>query len=69
MAGAYIKITEDKILNDRFYLGVIFFDQDKTVWYRGPFKLVGDTKFSIDDKNSYLFWEGELLHLKQNSYL
>ena len=67
--GAYIKIEEDKNINDNIYQGVIFFDYDKTVWYRGPFKLVGDIKFKIDNHDLYLFWDGEKVHLQKNSYL
>jgi len=67
--GVYIKIEEGKNINDELYQGVIFFEHDKTVWYRGQFKLVGDIKFSIENHNSYLFWDGEKVHLQQNSYL
>ena len=67
--GVYIKITEDNNLNDNYYQGVIFFDHDKTVWYRGPFQLVGDLEFSIDNHDVYLFWDGERVHLQQDSYL
>lgn len=57
--GAYIKTEEDKNLNDNLYKGGIFFEHDKTVWYRGPFKLVGDIKLSINNHDSYLFLDGE----------
>lgn len=67
--GVYIKIFEDNNPTDKLYQGVIFFDHDKTVWYRGPFKLVGELNFSIDDHDSYLFWDGERVQLKQSSYL
>jgi hypothetical protein len=67
--GAYIKITEDNNPDDNLYQGVIFFDYDKTVWYRGPFKLIGNLDFSIDDHDPYLAWDGERLYLKQSSYL
>jgi len=67
--GVYIKIEEDKNLNDKLYQGIVFFEHDKTVWYRGPFKLVGDVRFSIDDHDLYLFWDGEKIHLQQSSYL
>jgi len=67
--GAYIKIEEDRNTNDNLYQGVIFFDYDRTVWYRGPFKLIGDIKFSIEDHDLYLFWDGERIHLQHDSYL
>ena len=67
--GVYIKIEEDSNPNDNIYQGVIFFDHDKTVWYRGPLKLVGKLKFSIKDHNSYRFWDGERVQLKESSYL
>lgn len=67
--GAFLKIEEDNNLNDNLYQGVVFYEYDKTVWYRGPFKLVGDIKFSTEDHNSYLFWDGDKIHLKDSSYL
>ena len=67
--GAYIKIEEDNNRNDDLYQGVIFFDHDKSVWYHGPFKLIGDIEFSIENRDLYLFWDGERLHLQQSSYL
>jgi hypothetical protein len=67
--GAYIKIEEDNNTHDKLYQGVVFFEYDKTVWYRGPFKLVGDIKFTVDNHDLYLFWDGEKIHLQQGSYL
>ena len=67
--GAYIKIEEDNNINDNLYQGVVFFEHDKTVWYRGPFKLIGDLEFTIDNHDLYLFWDGERIHLQQGSYL
>ncbi|HWR32832.1 MAG TPA: hypothetical protein VN451_04880 [Chitinophagaceae bacterium] len=67
--GAYIKIEEDNNTHDNLYQGVVFFENDKTVWYRGPFKLVGDLKFSVENHDLYLFWDGEKIHLQQGSYL
>lgn len=67
--GVYIKINEDNNPNDNLYRGVIFFDHDKTVWYRGPFKLVGKLDFHIDNHDSYLFWDGVRVQLKDSSYL
>jgi len=67
--GVYIKIEDDNNPNDKLYQGVIFYDADKTVWYRGPFKLVGNIKFSIKDHDQYLFWDGEKVHLVEESYL
>ena len=67
--GAYIKIEENKNKNDDLYQGIIFFDHDKTVWYRGPFKLIGDITFSVENHDLYLFWDGERLHLQESSYL
>jgi hypothetical protein len=67
--GVYIKILENENLDNKLYQGVIFFDHDKTVWYRGPFKLVGNINFSVDNHDLYLFWDGERVHLKESSYL
>ncbi|MCW8935355.1 MAG: hypothetical protein OQK98_11580 [Gammaproteobacteria bacterium] len=67
--GVFLKVEDDNNLNDNLYKGVIFYEHDKTVWYRGPFKLVGDIKLDTDNHNLYLFWDGEKIHLKQSSYL
>ena len=67
--GVYIKIEQNNNPDNDIYQGVIFFDHDKTVWYRGRFKLVGKLNFSISDHNSYLFWDGERVQLKESSYL
>ena len=67
--GVFIKITDDNKLNDRIYEGVVFFDYDKSVWYRGPFKLVGNISFIATNHDQYLFWDGERIHLQETSYL
>ena len=67
--GVFLKVTDDGNPNDLFYHGVIYFESDKTVWYKGQLKLVGDTSFSPEDKDRYEGWDGERLHLKNGVYL
>jgi len=67
--GVFVKIQEDANLEDEFYQGVIYFDGNKNIWYKGEFKLVGDINFSPDDHGQYQFWDGEKLYLKNSAYL
>ena len=67
--GAFVNIKEDANPDDRIYAGTIYFDSDMTVWYSGPFRLVGDIEFLPDNHELYIYWDGERLHLENNSYL
>lgn len=67
--GVFVDIREDNIKNDRKYYGTIYYDADQTVWYQGPFQLIGNLEFNIDDHQQYIGWDGEKLHLKAASYL
>ena len=67
--GAFVNIKEDQNPDDRIYLGTIYFEHDKSVWYQGAFKLVGNLDFSVNKHDQYIFWDGERLHLKESSYL
>lgn len=67
--GVYILIEEDENLNDSLYCGRVYYEDDKTIWYEGPFKLVGDIDFSINNRDQYLGWDGESILLKESSYL
>jgi len=53
----------------RFIRVLFFFEYNKTVWYRGHFKLVGNIKLDINNHDLYLFWDGEKIYLKEYSYL
>jgi len=67
--GVYILIHDDKNSEDKIYYGKIFYDSDKTVWYEGPLELIGDLDFSVENREQYLGWDGESLHLIESSYL
>ena len=67
--GVFVKITDDENTHDDIYSGTIYYDADQTIWYEGSFKLVGSLKFSVDDHNLFLAWDGERLYLKESSYL
>ncbi len=67
--GVFVDIKDDNNRNDTIYYGTIYFDSDKTIWYQGPFKLVGSINFQVDDHEQYSGWDGERLHLQDSSYL
>jgi hypothetical protein len=67
--GAFIDIKDDGNVNDRIYFGTVYYDADREVWYRGPFRLVGSLNFDVNNHNQYLGWDGERLYLKESSYL
>ncbi len=67
--GVFISIKDDDNPNDRIFIGTIYFDTDNTVWYQGPLRLVGNIKFAANNRDLYLFWDGNRLHLKESSYL
>jgi len=67
--GVFVDIKEDNNRNDTIYYGTIYFDSDKSIWYQGPFKLVGSIKFQVDNHEQYSGWDGERLHLQGSSYL
>ncbi|HWV14990.1 MAG TPA: hypothetical protein VN030_06120 [Cellvibrio sp.] len=67
--GAFISVQDDANPTDRFYQGVIYYDSNKEVWYKGRFELRGDIKFLPDNHTQYRFWDGEKLHLQESSYL
>ncbi len=67
--GVFIDIKDDDNPDDRIFVGTIYFDADKTIWYQGPLRLVGNIEFAVDDRDLYLGWDGERLHLKESSYL
>lgn len=67
--GVFVDIKDDDNANDRIFIGTIYFDADKSIWYQGPLKLVGNIKYSIEDHDQYIAWDGERLLLKESSYL
>ncbi len=67
--GVYILISDDENTDDKIYYGKIFYDSDKTIWYEGPLELEGNLEFSVENREQYLGWDGENLHLIESSYL
>ena len=67
--GVFVEIKDDNNVHDNIYTGIIYFDADQTIWYEGPFKLVGNLNFSVDNHDKYLAWDGERLYLEESSYL
>ncbi|MCK4709371.1 MAG: hypothetical protein KAU21_12200 [Gammaproteobacteria bacterium] len=67
--GVFVNITDDQNINDDLYIGTIYFDADQAIWYQGPFKLIGDLKFQVNDHSQFLAWDGENLYLKESSSL
>ena len=67
--GAYIYIEDDANTNDNIYQGSIYFDADKTLWYRGKFQYSKNSPLDYKNKQLYAGWDGERLHLKDNSFL
>ena len=67
--GVYIYIEDDKNTKDNIYLGTIYYDSDKSIWYRGKLKYSKNSTFDYKNKNLYSGWDGERLFLKDNSYL
>jgi hypothetical protein len=67
--GVFVKITDDENLNDNMYIGAIYFDGTQKIWYKGPLRLIGSIQFSPANREQYLFWDGEKLHLKDSAYL
>lgn len=62
-------VNEDAINSDRIYNGSIYYEGSFKPWYRGKMELVGEIDFEPNNKEQYLFWDGELLDLDQQSYL
>lgn len=67
--GVFIDIKDDNISSDRIYKGTVYYDADRTVWYQGRLRLIGNLKFSPKDRASYLGWDGEKLLLIEEAYL
>lgn len=67
--GVFIDFKDDDNIHDKLYSGTIYYDADQTVWYRGPFKLIGDLAFNVENHEQYLAWDGERLYLQESSYL
>jgi hypothetical protein len=67
--GVFVDIKNDNNKNDRKYYGTIYYDADQAIWYQGPFQLIGNLEFNVDDHQQYIGWDGEKLHLKASSYL
>ena len=51
------------------YSARIISDNSSRVLYSGNMQLHGELTFDPTDKEQYIAWDGELLHLKNGSYL
>jgi len=67
--GVYVFIEDDKNTGDDIYQGVIYYEYDKTVWYKGKFKYNKTVVLDYKNKEFYGGWDGERLFFKDNSYL
>ncbi len=67
--GVYVFIEDDKNTSDNIYLGTIYYENDKTVWYKGKFKYNIKMPLDYNNKKLYSGWDGERLFLKDNTYL
>ncbi len=67
--GVFVNIADDANPNDNIYRGTIYNDSDHSIWYQGAFELSGEIDFNPQDRKSYLFWDGQFLHLEGGSYL
>ena len=67
--GVYVFIEDDDNPADNIYQGSIYFDSDKTLWYRGKFQYSENTAIDVNNRDIYSGWDGARLYLKDNSYL
>lgn len=67
--GVYVYIEDDDKLGDNIYQGTIYFDSDKSIWYKGKFQYNKNTTIDYKNRDIYSGWDGEKLYLKDNSYL
>jgi hypothetical protein len=67
--GVYVFIEDDKNISDNIYQGAIYYENDKTVWYKGKFKYNKNASLNYKNKKLYSGWDGERLFLKDNTYL
>lgn len=67
--GVFVLVKEDANPDDDLYSGTIWFDQDQSLWYEGPLRLVGKPTINPDDRDQYLGWDGERLYLEGGAWL
>jgi len=67
--GVFIRIEDDENTNDNIYQGIVYYEYDKSVWYKGKFKYSRNSTFDYKNKLNYDGWDGEKLFLKDGSYL
>ena len=67
--GVYVFIEDDKNTADSIYQGVIYYEHDKTVWYKGKFKYNKNIALDYKNKDLYDGWDGERLFFNDGSYL
>ena len=54
--GVYVYIEDDANTTDNVFQGSIYFDTDKTIWYKGKFKYSENMR--LDYKQGYLLCMG-----------
>lgn len=67
--GVFVMIKDDDNDTDNIYLGTIYYEHDKSIWYQGKFKYSKKTTFNYKNKKLYDGWDGEKLFLTDSSYL
>ena len=67
--GVYVFMEDDANPSDNIYQGSIYFDADKTLWYKGKFQYSQNTRLDYKNREIYSGWDGERLLLKDQSYL
>lgn len=67
--GVYVFIEDDTNSTDDIYQGVIYYEHDHSIWYKGKFKYNLKSPLDFKNKQIYSGWDGEKLFLKDNSYL
>ena len=67
--GVYVFIEDDINSTDNIYQGTIYYDSDKTVWYKGKFEYNINMPLNYKNKKLYSGWDGERLFFIDNSYL
>lgn len=67
--GVYVFIEDDGNTTDNIYKGVIYYEHDKSVWYKGKFKYNKNMALDYTNKKLYDGWDGERLFFMDGSYL
>ena len=65
--GVFVDISKTEIQN--IYTGSIYADVTGAVRFQGKFKYTGKKSFDVSDRNSFSFWDGDYLFLRNNEKL